>query len=126
MQYRDRRVADAIRDTVADIILNRLSDPLLAHVTVTRCHVTRDLRNATVFISVMGDETRRQAALEHLGRARGHIRWMVGRRIRLKFLPELGFELDELLAHEQRIGEILDTLKPEPTEESPPNPPPEL
>ncbi|MBM3314522.1 30S ribosome-binding factor RbfA [candidate division WOR-3 bacterium] len=111
MQYRDKRVADAIRDTVADIILNKLSDPCIGFVTVTRCSVSRDLRNATVFVSVMGADKVREATVEHLDRARSYIRRLVGQRVKLKFLPELRFKLDDVLAHEQRVGEILDTLR---------------
>lgn len=112
MQYRDRRVADAIRDTVAEIILNKLSDPALRFVTVTRCHITRDLRNATVFVSVMGDENQSRTALEHLGRACSYVRRLVGQRLKLKFLPALNFEPDELLLQERRVAEILENLSP--------------
>lgn len=112
MQYRDRRVADAIRDTVAEIILNKLSDPALRFVTVTRCHITRDLRNATVFVSVMGDEKQSRTALEHLGHACSYVRRLVGQRLKLKFLPTLSFATDELLLQERRVSEILESLSP--------------
>ncbi|MEO0009788.1 MAG: 30S ribosome-binding factor RbfA, partial [candidate division WOR-3 bacterium] len=71
MRYRERRVADAIRDIVAEIILKQISDPGVGFVTVTRCSLSRDLRNATVYFSVMGDEAERQRSLAHLEHARG-------------------------------------------------------
>jgi ribosome-binding factor A len=113
MQHRDRRVADAIRDIVAEIILTKISDPKIGFVTITRCSLSRDLRNATVFFSVMGDEQQRQLTLTRLEHARGFIRHHLGKRLKLRFLPELHFLFDEILMQEQRIGEILTELKPE-------------
>jgi ribosome-binding factor A len=121
MAHRDKRVADAIRDSVAGVILNRLSDPAIGFVTVTRCRVSRDLRNATVFVSVMGSEGQRRTSLEHLERARGHIRRLVGTEVQLRYLPNLYFELDEVLAHEQHVGELIDGLKPN-QDPAPPSP----
>ncbi|MGQ9707614.1 MAG: 30S ribosome-binding factor RbfA [bacterium] len=112
MQHRDLRVADAIRDIVAEIILTKIADPKIGFVTITRCSLTRDLRHATVFFSVMGDEQKRNQTLVRLEHARGFIRHHLGKRLKLKFLPELHFLVDEILIQEQRIGEILQGLKP--------------
>ncbi|MEO0085817.1 MAG: 30S ribosome-binding factor RbfA [candidate division WOR-3 bacterium] len=113
MQYRDRRVADAIRDIVAEIICNQLSDPKLGFVTITRCRITRDLRIARVFVSIMGNEQQQAESLKHLERARGHIRHLVGQRLKLRYLPEISFALDDVLAQEQRIGELLNEVLPD-------------
>ncbi|MCX7732407.1 MAG: 30S ribosome-binding factor RbfA [candidate division WOR-3 bacterium] len=111
MRYRERRVADAIRDIVAEIILKQISDPGVGFVTVTRCSLSRDLRNATVYFSVMGDDAQRQRSLAHLEHARGFIRYQLSRRLKMKFLPELHFALDEVLAQEQRINRLLDEME---------------
>jgi len=116
MQYRDKRVADAIRDAVAEIICNELSDPKLGFVTVTRCRISRDLRAARVFLSIMGNEQEQAESLKHLDRARGRIRHLVGQRLKLRYLPEITFAVDEVLAREQRIGELLDEVMPRNTE----------
>jgi ribosome-binding factor A len=113
MQYRDRRVADAIKDTVAQIITCELSDPGVGFVTVTRCNVSQDLRHATIYLSVMGDERRREEGLAHIRHAGSFIRRKLGQRVKLRYLPELRFALDEVLAHEHRVGEILDSIKQE-------------
>lgn len=110
MQHRDLRVADAIRDIVADIVLTKLSDPAIGFVTITRCSLSRDLRNATVYFSVMGDNNQRQRSLAHLEHARKFIRRLLGQRLKMKFLPELHFKLDEILLEEQKIGKILEQL----------------
>ncbi len=112
MQYRERRVADAIRDVVAEVILTKLADPRIGFVTVTRCSLSRDLRNATVYFSVLGSEEDKRRSLAHLEHARGFIKHQVAKRIKLKFMPEIHFALDEVLAKEQRIGELLNEINP--------------
>jgi ribosome-binding factor A len=110
MQHRDKRVADAVKDTVAKIVLTELSDPKIGFVTVTRCHISRDLKNATVYFSIMGDEKTRQESFEHLQHARGFIRRRLGQMVVFRALPELRFKLDDLLAHEMHINEIISDL----------------
>ncbi len=110
MHHRDRRVADAIKETVAEIVVNELSDPGLGFVTVTRCHLTRDLRVATVFFSIMGDDKQQERSFAHLEHARGYVRRRLGERVRLRYLPELRFRRDDILAQEMRISEIISDL----------------
>ena len=110
MQHRDKRVADAVKDSVAKIVLTELSDPKIGFVTVTRCHISRDLKNATVYFSVMGDEQTRQKSFEHLQGARSYIRRRLGQMVAFRVVPELRFALDDLLAHEMHINEIISEL----------------
>ena len=110
MQHRDKRVADAIKDSVAKIVLTELSDPKIGFVTVTRCHVSRDLKNATVYFSIMGDEQTQQRSFEHLQGACGYIRRRLGQMVQFRVVPELRFALDDLLAHEMQINEIISEL----------------
>ncbi len=113
MQYREERVAAAIKEAVAEIILNEMSDPAIGFVTVTRCRMSRDLKNASIYLSIMGNETQKQASLAHLRHAVGFIRRQLSQRVRLRYLPQLRFALDEILAQEQRVGDILHELFPE-------------
>ena len=110
MQHRDKRVADAIKDTVAKIVLSELSDPKIGFVTVTRCHISRDLKNATVYFSILGDEATQKQSFEHLQGARGYIRRRLGQMVMFRALPELRFALDDMLAHEMHINEIISDL----------------
>ncbi|MEO0078317.1 MAG: 30S ribosome-binding factor RbfA [candidate division WOR-3 bacterium] len=110
MHHRDKRVADAIKETVAEIVVNELSDPGLGFVTVTRCHLTRDLRVATVFFSIMGDDKQQERSFAHLEHARGYVRRRLGERVRLRYLPELRFRRDDILAQEMRISQIISDL----------------
>lgn len=113
MHHRVERVATAIREAVAEIILAELSDPGIGFVTVTRCRVSRDLKNATVHVSVMGDRKRQEAGLARLQHALGFIRRRLGQKVKLRYLPELHLALDDVLAKEQRVGEILHGLFPD-------------
>jgi ribosome-binding factor A len=118
MQHRDKRVADAIKDSVARIILSELSDPKIGFVTVTRCHISRDLKNATVYFSVMGDEVTQRQSLEHLQGACGYIRRRLGQMVMFRVVPQLRFALDDVLAEEMHVNEILSELhKTEPGEQ---------
>jgi ribosome-binding factor A len=110
MQHRDKRVADAIKEVVAEVVLNEISDPKVGFVTVTRCHITRDLRVATVYFSIMGDKKQQSESFAHLGHALGFIRKRMGERLKLRYLPQLHFALDEILAQEMRVSEIISDL----------------
>jgi ribosome-binding factor A len=110
MHHRDKRVADAIKDTVAEVITNELTDPKVGFVTVTRCHITRDLKHATVFFTAMGDAAKQQQALAHISHAGGFIRRRLGQKVKFRYLPELRFALDDVAAHELRINELIADL----------------
>jgi ribosome-binding factor A len=123
MQYREERVATAIKEAVAEIILKEMSDPAIGFVTVTRCRVSRDLKNATVYFSILGEKEKQEAGLKHLQHATGFIRRHLGQRVKLRYLPELHLVLDDVLAQEQRVGDILHRLFPkEPEPQGPDRP----
>jgi len=113
MMHRPQRVADAIRDAVAEVVTSELADPGLGFVTITRCRMSRDLKIATVYLSVMGDDKHREAALKALDRARGYIRHRLRQHVQLRYVPELQFRHDDLLDHEWRMGSIIDDLFPD-------------
>ncbi len=113
MHHRQERVADAIREAVARILLNDVSDPNIGFVTVTRCTMTRDLKIATVYFSFLGDKKTRKSGFEHLERARSYIRRLLTQHINLRYTPELRFAQDDLLAEERRVGKLLDDIMPD-------------
>jgi len=114
VQHRQERVADAIKQVVARIVVEELRDPAIGFVSVTRCRLTRDLKIATVYFSVLGDKAQRQLSLAHLERAVGFVRRRVAQALNLRRTPELRFALDELHEHEQRVGDLLGEVMPEP------------
>jgi ribosome-binding factor A len=113
MHHRQERVADAIREAVARILLNDVSDPNIGFVTVTRCTMTRDLKIATVYFSILGDKKARKSGLEHLERARRYIRRLLTQHINLRYTPELRFAPDDLLVEERRVSKLLDDIMPD-------------
>lgn len=88
---RTERVAEALREELAEIIGYEMSDPRLAEVAVTAVWVSRDLRSARVRVAAGGDEDRQQAALQALEGARHWIRREVAARMRLWRIPEFHF-----------------------------------
>lgn len=109
-QYpRTARVNEVIRETLADE-LERLSDPRLGLVTITGVKVSPDLRDATVFYSVLGPAEQHDDTREALRSAGSHLRAELGRQVRLKYLPRLAFREDPAIEQGQRIEEIIRSL----------------
>ncbi len=102
------RVAEAIRKEVAGILRFQFRDPRVARATVTRAEVTGDMSLARVHVSVLGSESEQQETLEVLGRARGRVRTLLGRRVRLRQTPEVRFVFDPSVEFSVRLEEILE------------------
>lgn len=109
---RAERVAEAIREEVATFLAEDAKDPRITGlVTVTGVDVTRDLRHAKVYVSVMGSDVERAATFDGLASVATHLRSRVGRALRLRLAPEISFHLDDSLARAARIESLLAQLK---------------
>jgi len=109
------RVAEAIREEVATFLAVDVKDPRVSGlVTVTGCEVTRDLRHAKVFVSIMGTDTERAATMEGLASVATHLRARVGRALQLRLAPEIAFKPDESIARAARIEDLLAQIKDTP------------
>jgi len=106
---RPSRVSEELREILAEEI-PKLKDPRVGFVTLTGVRVTPDLRMARVSYSAMGDEPARRATAAALRSARGHLRRVIGRQVRMKVLPDLEFEEDETSETVDRIESLLRTL----------------
>ena len=105
---------EAIREEVAMAISEGMKDPRVSTlVTVTAAEVTRDLRHAKIFVSVLGSEEEREATLEGLTAMAPKLRGRVGRALRLRVAPELDFRLDQSVANAARIETLLRQIKDE-------------
>jgi ribosome-binding factor A len=105
---RPDRVAEAIREEVATFLAEGVKDPrVVGLVTVTGVDVTRDLRNAKVFVSILGSDSERAATLAGLASVASHLRSRIGRALRLRLAPEISFKLDESIARAARIESLL-------------------
>lgn len=103
---RPERVSEEFREILAEEI-PRLKDPRVGFVTVTRVEVTPDLRRATVYYTVMGEEGERKATRAALRSARSHLRSVIGSQVRMKFLPDLDFREDQGPVRAERVEELL-------------------
>ena len=111
-RIRPDRVAEEFREVLAEEI-PRLKDPRIGFVTVTRVDVSPDLRRATVYYTVLGENRDHTATGAGLRSAQPHLRSELGRQVRLKFTPELTFEEDVGLTQVERVTELLKQIEAE-------------
>lgn len=104
------RVADQIRMEVADILMRKIKDPRVHSVTVTGVEVTADLRIAHVFVTTMETGPAEQEVFAGLSKASGFVRAELGRRLTLRYLPEVIFKKDVSGLRGDRIMRLLDGL----------------
>jgi len=104
---RARKLADRISQIVAEMLERRIKDPRLGFATVTEARLTNDLREATVYYTVLGTDAERADTAMALASATGIIRSEVGRQLGLRHTPSLAFVADELPDTAQRIEELV-------------------
>lgn len=119
MSHRVERVADAIREVIAELLLRDIKDPRVGMATITGVKLTPDLRHARVYFSVIGDEAARARTLAGLRSASGFIHNQIGKRLRLRVSPEVVFEIDPSFEHAERVSQLLkESLPATPTPDS--------
>ena len=104
---RARRLAVRIREIVAATLENQVKDPRLGMVTITDARLTPDLRDATLYYTVYGNDDDRQSSAMALESARGVLRTEVGRQTGIKFTPTLAFVPDAVPEQADRINELI-------------------
>jgi len=113
---REQRLSEEIKKITSKIIRDELNDPRIAPITsVTEVEVTRDLRYATLFISVLGSEEDKKGTIEALNHAKGVLRKEVGKKISSHFTPEIVIKMDESIEQgvkmHQKINEVREKEK---------------
>jgi ribosome-binding factor A len=108
MTRRTDQIGEAVREEVARIIGQGLKDPRIGFVTVTRAEVTPDLRHAKILFGVLGDAAQRDKTAKGLRQAAGFIRREVGKRLRLRYTPELTFQYDVGIEATDRVARLLE------------------
>ncbi|MBI4651475.1 30S ribosome-binding factor RbfA [Candidatus Desantisbacteria bacterium] len=109
------RINELVHEEVSDIIQKKLKDPDVGFVTVSDVDVSVDLRHANIYVTVYGNEAAKVKSINGLNRARGFIRKEIGKRIKLRFTPEIYFKFDDTLERSSRIMEILKKIEDEKT-----------
>ena len=105
---RMRRVDEAVRAVLSDVITQELKDPRVGFVTVTAVKTSPDLRHARVYVSVLGDEAVRADSLAGLGSAHGFLQRRIASELRLKHTPALEFAYDDTVDRGIRLSALLD------------------
>lgn len=109
---RMERLDELVRQEIARLIAEEVRDPRVGFTTVMGARVSPDLRHARVYVSVLGDDAEKEAAVDALRRASGFLRSRLGAIVEMRYLPELEFELDRSLERAARIEEILERVRP--------------
>ncbi len=107
MSHRPEKVREFIKEQVSDIIQHQLKDPRIGFVSVTDVEVSVDLRHAKVFVSVLGDAQAKSDTMAGLESAQGYVRGELGRRLQMRFAPEILFRLDESIERGTRIVTLI-------------------
>jgi len=106
-----RRVNEALREVLGAAIVE-LKDPRIGFVTVTGVDTSPDLRQARVYVSVLGSERERELSLAGLAAAHGVLQARVAKSVRMKRTPQLAFEYDPTVEHGVRMTQLIDELAP--------------
>ena len=106
-KLRIEKLQELIKQEMSKMLLKELKDPRIGFVTVTDVEMTGDLREAKIYVSIMGGAEQVKSSLEGLQSALGFIRREIGHRIRLRFTPEISFALDTSLDYGDHIQKLL-------------------
>ncbi len=108
---RTQRVRQLLKEEISRLLQRDVKDVRIGMVTVTDVEVTRDLKYATVYVNMAGDDARKSEALKGLSSAAGFLRSRLGRELRIRRVPELRFKLDRTHEYATRISKLLAEVK---------------
>ena len=114
---RPERVQEALRQEISLIVQGQIKDPRIGFITITKVDLTKDLRYARIYFSVLGKGADKNKALKGLNSAKGYIKGLIADKIKLRYMPEISFVIDSTMEHTQHIYDILDSIK-KPKEET--------
>lgn len=111
MTQRTERIDALLREEIGAILERDLADPAIGFTTVTDVETAPDLSHASVWVSVIGQPAERQASLAALRRALPYVRHLLGKRVRLRRIPELHLRVDETAERGTRVLQLLSELE---------------
>ena len=111
--HRTERIAETLREEIAQIVGYELEDPRLTMVTVTDVRVADDLRDASVYVTVQGDEHEHKSALLALEHAAPYVRRQLGFSLNLRHTPVLHFVRDTVEEQAERVDTLLQEMEKE-------------
>ena len=107
MVKRSEKVGEAIHKIVSELLIKGLKDPRLGFVTITGVKITSDMRNSTVYFTVIGSDEEKKNTEAGLNSAKGFIRKEIGQALKMRFTPEIMFKYDTSADYGQHIESIL-------------------
>lgn len=113
MSRRTEKIASQLIRELSDLIREKVTDPRIGFVTLTDVEVSEDLEQAKVYFSVLGSEKEKQSTLKGLKSAKDYLRVEIGKRVRLKKIPELEFKYDDSIDHGMKIYNKIKRMKTE-------------
>ena len=110
--HRPERIAETLREEIAQIVGYELEDPRLTLVTVTEVRVADDLRDASVYVTISGDEAEHLTALRALRHAAPYVRKQLGFALNLRHTPALHFVRDTVEEKAERVSSLIEKIEP--------------
>lgn len=107
---RQKKVSSLVKEVLSQALFEYVQDSSSGLITITRITMTKDLRNAYIYLSIF-DQDKQEQILELLNEKKGYLRKAVASKTNLKYNPMLIFSLDPVSAHEDRIDKLLDEIK---------------
>jgi len=108
---RQEKVAEALKREISNIVQNDLKDPRLRFITITRVNLSRDLKYAQIYFSVLSDEEGVKKTKEGLNNAKGFVKRLISERLKIRFTPEISFKLDPSIEYSIKLQQELDRIK---------------
>ena len=108
---RTTRVGEQIIKGLAELLMKKVKDPRVKGVTLTGILLSKDLKNAKIYFSVLGNADEAKRAKEGLDSAKGYIKREIGRKVKLKYIPEIIFEHDSTMETGNRIDALFKKIK---------------
>ena len=105
------RVADLLKEEISQMLLKEVKDPRIGFVTITGVEVSKDLQVAKVFYTVLGDTAQVKESDEALSRVSHYIKRQLGKRLRMRYIPDVIFKYDHSLEYGAKIDSILEHIR---------------
>jgi ribosome-binding factor A len=116
---RAEKVAEAIHEIVSALLIKGVKDPRIGFTTITGVKLSDDLHLATIYFTVIGNESEKKSTEQGLNSARGFLRKELGRNLRMRYIPDLLFRYDASIDYGQHIDTLLNEIKsPEPEDDT--------
>lgn len=104
------RVSDLLKEEISQMLLKEVKDPHVGFITITGVDVSKDLQVAKVFYTILGDEKQVSDSAQALSRVSPFIKRQLGKRLRMRYIPDIIFRYDHSLEYGARIDTILNQL----------------